>query len=75
MSEKQDILANRLCLASDAILDAMHNLQTMFPDGVPFAPRVLRAMPSCPEALLEFTPEELDRATAFLLRLGILTHA
>lgn len=75
MSEPNENVAARLCLAADAVIDALRELQPMFPEGVPFSPGMLRAMPTCPDCLLEFSPPELDQATGFLLRLGMLTRA
>lgn len=74
MKESKEMQGPRLCVAADAVLGAMYELEELFPEGVPFPPVVLRAMPSCPGNLRDFSPDEIESATGFLLRLGMLTR-
>jgi len=74
MAERKEMLGPRICQAADAVLGAMYELEQLFPEGVPFPPVVLRAMPSCPDAMKEYTSDEIESATGFLLRLGMLTR-
>lgn len=74
MKENRDAAAQRLCLASDAILEAFWQMTARSVRVYPYPPDLLGS-PECPECLYGFRTDELADATDFLLRLGMLCRA
>lgn len=63
----------RLIDAAEAVAEALSQVADASTGRCPYPPALL-GMPDHPECLDEFTTEELEEATAFLCRLGILVH-
>ncbi|HZW10519.1 MAG TPA: hypothetical protein VFF69_11510 [Phycisphaerales bacterium] len=63
----------RLIEAAEAVAEALAEVADASTGRCPYPPALL-GMPEHPECLDPFTTEELEEATAFLCRLGILVH-
>lgn len=63
----------RLIEAADAVGLALTEVADAATGRCPYPPAMLE-MPGHPECLDGFTAEELEEATAFLCRLGVLVH-
>ncbi len=63
----------RLIEAADAVAEALAEVADASTGRCPYPPAML-GMPDHPECLDGFTADELEEATAFLCRLGVLVH-
>lgn len=63
----------RLIDAAEAVAAALTEVAETGTGKCPYPPAMLD-MPDHPECLDQFTSEELEEATAFLCRLGVLVH-
>jgi hypothetical protein len=72
--QHEKITPDRLIEASDAVLEALAELREMVGDVAVYPPDLMGA-PEQPKSLCEFTRWEVEEATAFLVRIGVLTVA
>lgn len=71
--QESDIDPLRLIAASDAVIQALQETQNE--QGQASHPLSLLGSPAQPACLTEFTRPEIEQATDFLVRLGVLEPA
>ncbi|MDX9910502.1 MAG: hypothetical protein RBS39_01585 [Phycisphaerales bacterium] len=69
----EEIDADRLFAASEAVVLAVSELAAAGVERCPYPPSLL-GTPDQPECLADFTRHELEEATAFLVRMGVLAQ-
>jgi hypothetical protein len=76
MSSSDRQSTGHICEVATAVVQAMRELATVREDGkprqIPYPPSLMGTAEE-PDCLADFTVEEVEEATAFLVRLGIFT--
>lgn len=72
MDTHEQINADRLTLAADAVLRAVLEVARERGGASPYPPDLMGS-PDQPQCLVEFTHYEIEQATDFLMRLGFLS--